>query len=595
MSPLFHRRAGLAGILLAFVLVPPHSAFSNTPPVVTIDAALKGGSELLITTTSHMDKIAAVTLQVTSAGELFTIDAPPIPLQLPLEVPVTASVPIHLKATGRFGTAVVRLTSASLGTVQVVEFGFVNTNGVTRRVGHAEYAATLNRVLDDRDAAAADARAAVLIGSVLARGKMPAPTGGELSSAPGRPVESSNFEKAWNRLVAQFYATKTGKSGLHPSTTSLHPRPNLDCGPYVESPANRDYPVQGYISYDNDHFDQLPGIGIDRLLQEPGYQGFVTTNVAFENDCFVQYRIRAFDYTTSWSGSFNVTVRTIDDPSYSDPILYVSTTAPDAGERSCAGSCTTINTVQQLLYPPNDRFQYAGGTIQLRPYYKFDAAPFRYFFHWNDEIKSLKRNWNNNGFYPSFVAGHDASVPAPGPGAYFYAASGMGIIAFADTQEWSHLWLIAHECGHFFQFELQGNRFGGGQDHFVCQRIDEGPAFKEGFADWHASFWETDGRLLYMPCDGDECYSNCGLGGYTVELNVAAFFWDVFDYTNHPTFDQNVDTVSYPLRLLFYWASRDYTSFHDFYTDFRNQGAWGSSEPVTAALRTVNRVNVPIP
>ena len=98
-----------------------------------------------------------------------------------------------------------------------------------------------------------------------------------------------------------------------------------------------------------------------------------------------------------------------------------------------------------------------------------------------------------------------------------------------------------------------------------------------------------------MPCNGAECYSNCGNGGYSVELNVAAFFWDVFDYANDPTYDQNADTVAYSLGLLFNWAGRDYTSFDDFYTDFRNRGAWGASEPVTANLRTVNRVNVPIP
>lgn len=308
-------------------------------------------------------------------------------------------------------------------------------------------------------------------------------------------MENSNFERAWNRLVAQL-GVANGKSGLQVSGKSLHPRPAVGCGPCVESPDNRDYPLQGYTYYDNDRF------GSHRSLQEPGYQGFVTTNVAFENDCFVQYRIRAFDYTTSWGGSFSVTVRTIDDPSVRDPILYVSTTAPDAGERLCHDTCTGIFNVQQLLYPPNDHFQYVGGTIQLGPYYNYSSAPSRYLFHWNDEIKSLQRNWSYNGFgsyYTPFIAGHDASA-GPSP-AYFYQVP-PGIIAFNNDGEWPYLWVIAHECDHFFQFKLQNNQLGSGQPHNVCQQIDVGPAFREGFADWHGSFWETDGRFLYMPCNG---------------------------------------------------------------------------------------------
>jgi hypothetical protein len=588
MASLFRRRAFLAGIFSTLALVvTPQAAFSTTPPVVTIDAALKGPDELIITTTSHMERISVVSMEVTSAGELFTIDIAPISLKLPLEVPVTVSVPMRLTPSGGFGTAIVRIVDASLGAVKVVEFTFTRTNGLPRSVSHTEYAAAVNAILDDRDAAVAEQRAAELIRSVLARGKRPVATGGVLPSAPGRAVENSNFERAWNRLVAQL-GVANGKSGLQVSGKSLHPRPAVGCGPYVESPDNRDYPVQGNIYYANENFFPYPQ---KRPLQEPGYQGFVTTYVAFENDCFVQYRIRAFDYTTSWGGSFSVTVRTIDDPSVRDPILYISTTAPDAGERLCPDTCTGINTVQQLLYPPDDHFQYVGGAIQLAPYYNTNIAPSRYLFHWNDEIKSLQRNWSYNGFgsyYTPFIAGHDSNAAD----AYFFATP-PGIIAIGDGAKWNSLWLIAHECGHFFQFKLQGNRLGYGQPHFVCQQIGVGPAFREGFADWHGSFWETDGRNVFVPCNGGECYSNCGSGGYSVELNVAAFFWDVFDYTNDPAFDLNADTVGYPFGLLFYWAGRDYTSFDDFYTDFRNRGAWGSSESVTATLRTVNRVDVP--
>ena len=119
--------------------------------------------------------------------------------------------------------------------------------------------------------------------------------------------------------------------------------------------------------------------------------------------------------------------------------------------------------MQQLLYPPDDYFQYVGGTIQHGPYYKGGSAPSRYLFHWNDEIKSLQRNWSYNGFgsyYTPFIAGHDSSV-GPSP-AYFYQVP-PGIIAFNDDGKWPSIWVIAHECGHFFQFKMQNNQLGYGQ------------------------------------------------------------------------------------------------------------------------------------
>src|SRR5712692_6699901 len=184
---------------------PSSPILATTPPTVTIDAALDRG-EFIVTTTSHMEKIAAVSLNVTSAGDLFTIDALPVSVHLPLELPVTVSVPVHLNLTGRYATAIVRVVSDDLGTVQVVEFTFTNANGMIRRVPQNEYAATVRAVFDDRDAAAADQRAAELIRSALARGLHPVATTGTVVIPPvgGQIVENSNFERAWNRLVAQL-------------------------------------------------------------------------------------------------------------------------------------------------------------------------------------------------------------------------------------------------------------------------------------------------------------------------------------------------------------------------------------------------------
>jgi len=253
------RRVGLFSLLLILGVFSPFSAFAHTPPVVTV-VAVKNGNDLVVTITSHMPAIRLVLLQATSAGELFTIDLPAIPVQLPLEVPVTVRVPIHQTAKGLFGTAAIRLTSSTLGTVKVVEFGFVRTNGTMRAVNHTEYAATVASILDDRDAAAVEERAAHLIQEVVARGKLPVATTEELPSGPGRPLPNSNFEKAWNRLVTKYYAQKASTATRHVVATSLHPRA-LSCGLYTESPDNRDFPVQGVITYDNN------SIGFNRPLQ----------------------------------------------------------------------------------------------------------------------------------------------------------------------------------------------------------------------------------------------------------------------------------------------------------------------------------------
>ncbi len=78
-----------------------------------------------------------------------------------------------------------------------------------------------------------------------------------------------------------------------------------------------------------------------------------------------------------------------------------------------------------------------------------------------------------------------------------------------------------------------------------------------------------------------------------MELNVCAYFWDVFDPVNDSTFDQGADSLNYALTLLYNWAARDYASFEDYYTDWLTRGVWGTNERVAAVLRGVNRVEVP--
>ena len=72
-----------------------------------------------------------------------------------------------------------------------------------------------------------------------------------------------------------------------------------------------------------------------------------------------------------------------------------------------------------------------------------------------------------------------------------------------------------------------------------------------------------------------------------------AYFWDIFDGTNHSTRDQNADSVFYPLSILKNWrATGEYVSFPDWYDDFYWRGVWNGNTATTDYLRVVNKVNV---
>ncbi len=146
---------------------------------------------------------------------------------------------------------------------------------------------------------------------------------------------------------------------------------------------------------------------------------------------------------------------------------------------------------------------------------------------------------------------------------------------------------MAHEFGHFFQYQLQGGSLAGGGQHYYCGNSGDATAFVEGFADWHGAWWETDGRDYIVPCESGECYTACP-AGWRLEGNVQAFFWDLFDSVNSPTYDASIDTVIYPLTFLLNWGS--YSSFPAFYDNFQSRGLFNTAVP---GVRTVNKLDVP--
>lgn len=592
-----------AVIALSFLCV---SAFATSPSAVTIDASLGNRSDLVVTVVSHSDRVSRAVLDVTAAGELFSLSAPATPIDLPAELPVTVHLPLDLHPGGDFGTVTVQLLQRDGDPVHAQDFHFTRAGATARRVSLDTYTATVRTVLEERQETSLTARARALLQATIARGQQPVATSGAVEHLPGVPADDTPFERAWNRVVAEYHAspakpvvsaaaaTAPGRSRatrVSGSTNRLKPAPQT-CSAYYDSPDNHSYPVYGLsTTYDIHQY-----YGFNRPLQHTGYTGYVVTYVKVENDCeMVQYRTRSFYYTTGSGGSFQVTASTKDDPATTNPILDVVTIAPDVGELNCPQPCTTVTPGQVSLYGSNTGWQANASAIYLSPYYTVAQSPDRFYLYWSDEIASLKAAGTPYGFSSysgSFVAGHEKDA-----GLGFRAGATSGTVVFGDNDLFTTPFLIDHELGHFFQYLLQNHRLGGGGPHSACDLLEEGSAFREGFADWHGAFFTDIGRSSFVPCLNGECFS-CSTSGYRRELNVAAFFWDLFDDVNDASSDQSLDIVGpsqtgwTPNKLLAWTSFRDYTSFDDFYADFLARSQWGNYQTTTQNLRVVNKVDV---
>ncbi len=365
--------------------------------------------------------------------------------------------------------------------------------------------------------------------------------------------------------------------------------PPEPCGKFHISDLNYSFPVSGFVSYYN-----LYQQGIERIGE--GYAVGVDTQVLWENYCdYYQYRTTRFTGTTTGdpNATFTINVTSYTGPGGPNPAVTFVTTAPDAGSR--AAGTASITLVTQEVGPAYYFGGWNGGTYMMYPLFDTNSTANAFLFNWNEEIKSLQKRWSDSGFGASFTpfkAGYDPTFQDANAA---FIPTSPGLVEFNDSGRWVFKWLMAHEFGHFFQYELQGGSLAGGGTHSYCISSGDVTSFSEGFADWHASWWEPDGRDYLVPClsfPDVECYTTCA-PGYRLEGNVQAFFWDLFDTENDPTAgsgrDAGRDTVTYSLGLLHNWTN--YFTFNAFYDDFNSRGLW--TNPATPALKEVNNVNVP--
>jgi hypothetical protein len=315
----------------------------------------------------------------------------------------------------------------------------------------------------------------------------------------------------------------------------------------------------------------------------------VTTQVRYQSPCGdVYFATQRYNGTISSNGFFDLPVTSSVSPGGSEPVLSFFATAPEVGFVSCGLSFCYLALVEQSLSSSQFSGIWEGGNRRIFPIFTAVNSPYPFFFRWNEEVKSLQAAWAAASFgssYTSFKASYFSSANPP---VYFWPV-GSGYVIFDSANRWSSKWVMAHEFGHQFEYTLQGNQLAGGGGHSICEAVSDAVGFIEGFADWHASYWETEARSLYFACTNGECYSTC-LVGYRREGNVMAFFWDLFDTTNHTAYDAGLDPVFFALSLLKSWTN--YGSFPAFYNNYTTRGLWGGQASAVNTLRSVNHVDV---
>jgi hypothetical protein len=429
---------------------------------------------------------------------------------------------------------------------------------------------------------AADRKAKGLLTKLAVRNKRAVPSTAGAAPVPQGAADApdSRLQRAWDRVASGQVSTLSGGG---------------PCGYFRMSPYNYSYTVSGTVRY-------YHPLAFQSITISAGYAATLETTVEYEDDCAnIQYRVRRYSFTTGANGAFSVPVWTMVPPNSTNPVEEFVTTAPDVGERD-PGDAWTFHLIAQSLPDADFNFSWNGSGATILPTYR--VTPFRediipQIFRWNEELKALKAKWGNWGFgssYTTFRSAYDKRVSGA-PGVFMPTDYQPALVVFGGTPV--PKWIMAHEFGHFFQVQLQGGivlRNTGA--HEVCDVLPASRGFHEGFADWFGSISETEGRSVFITCFGGDCYSTCASSGWSVEANVQAFFWDVFDNVNHGSEDVGpygmpVDTVCYSKSILKSWANDDYSSLDHFYDDYASRGIWGATESVTDQLRVVNRVHQP--
>jgi hypothetical protein len=432
------------------------------------------------------------------------------------------------------------------------------------RIARQEFA---QRQATAHDALARDqllARARNLAAAARARGKHPVDT-------PQGDGAASPFASAWSKVV------------------KVVPQVDPVCGQFVLTANNASYPVNGTARYyDSKILAYTP-------IQAAGYAAKLETIVEMENLCNeVIYRPRWWYATTAAGGAFSFpSVATAEPAGSWDPANRFTITTSEVGEWT---SGVSFSPVDHVLNADAHQFSWVGGAAIINPEFRPANAPYRFMFRWNDMLASLREFWCGAGlcqfvnFRAAYWDDYNPEHPELEDYAHFESSAPPGLVMFYNAT-WVRPFVMAHEFGHAFHYELQGQvAFPTTGPHSYCTQQDELTAIVEGFADWHAiKSTEDSGGIL--TCWLGECHQ-CDELGWRRKTNVSAFFWDIFDSTNSASWDLGVDTIEYPLSLLANWRSGScYGSFDDFYQNFASRSLWTIGG--TDTLRTVNHVTTP--
>jgi hypothetical protein len=543
--------------------------FAATSPPVTLSSSSVTGPgfvDLELTVTSHTHALRRAQLDIREVDDLLKIDVSRYPLFLPKDVPVTLALPFIVGGQSPYGSLRVAILDAKETSFAVQVLHFERTGEDTvRQVTATEFSEIVVSHMRAARTAAIERRALELFNRVLSEGRTPA-----------RSDEDTEFARAWNRLLEEHGMLSEPEDG---SISGMS-----DCGPYVISPNNYVYPLVVRLIYED-----LYEYYRVRVV-ESGYLVNVYTTVELVDGCGnVAYSSRSRSGETVYGGDARFDNFLTSVPPGSNPLDGLEAKTPDVGVR--VSGTSEITLYWQYLPPSEHSFYWAGTEAWVEPTFRSANSPYPFFFRYNEEARSLQRRWSGSisSAFTDFRAGYDASYVYP----VAYERVAPGLVVFRDDGRWITRWVMAHEFGHHLQFRLQGNVSSYGGIHDVCWTlVDLRQSLGEGFANWHASQWETQGVNPSIPCLGGECYSTCADPGYAIEGNVYAFLWDIFDYTNDATHDQGIDSVFRSLSFIANW-DKDYVSFLHFYNDFLDRGLWGDEATVTDQLRVVNRVHIP--
>lgn len=566
-------------IVLLVATASPMQAFGFTEPAFSIQGEIHPEAPhraSFAATVSVHRRPLDVTVEIATSGLLLEPHRHLVALRLAPEVGEQAELLLEADPrAGRdaFGTVEVRVLAADGEVVAFESFGVGFSDHrdlILLPVGAVEH--RVAELLAERAVVDARARARGLVASVLASGGRPVPASRVGTSSDPTVAPRADSQQAWDAEASDF----------DPSGESLLIPPEDDpCWPFIQS-GNSSYQVRGQLAY-RDDFD-----GTTRFAAA-GYPVVVETQMRYQNACgSVMFRTHQYSTTTASNGWFSVQVSSHVAPGGPEPVVAFRATTPEAGTRSCGLTNCNFTPLRQSLTASQLGGVWEPTGRRIQPVFTAANSSHPFYFRWNDEIKSLRSRWAAAGFGSGAMAFRATYVPTANPPLHF-STLGDGIVVFDSANRWVVKWLMAHELGHHFQYTIQGNNLAGGGPHTICQAVSDAVGFVEGFADWHASWWEIEGRSLFFPCSGQECWSDC-VPGYRREGNVMAFFWDLFDGANHATHDSGLDSVTLSLTLLTNWTG--YSSFPAFYNDYSQRGLWGSKAVAVDTLRTVNRVTV---